>query len=165
MLITFIQFHQLNDGANVRVLVPKFPELKNTIVAATVIDDRTIQVKYPNFQVSERGNNAFGGNSMIICYTEKDKTTVLKIGAVVVQADASDASGTITAIQGQCIVVSLNTGSEPFQTFQKQISLIGGDDRFIHEMGNAAECTPLDECFMAVSSATKLMVQNLMRLI
>ena len=38
MLITFIQFHQLNDGANVKVLVPKFPELKNTIVAATVID-------------------------------------------------------------------------------------------------------------------------------
>ena len=102
---------------------------------------------------------------MIICYTEKDKATAPKIGAVVVQADASDASGTITAIPGQCIVVSLNTGSEPFQTFQKQISLIGGDDRFIHEMGNAAECTPLDECFYGSFKCYKIVLRNLMHLI
>eukprot|EP00945_MAST-04E_sp_MAST-4E-sp1_P001301 g1301.t1 len=144
MLITFIQFHQLNDGANVRILVPKFPEIRNTIVTATVIDDRTIQVKYPSFQVSERGDNAFGGSSMIICYTEKDKATAPKIGAVVKQAEAS-AEGTVTAIQGQCIVVSLNTGSEPFQTFQKQLLHLG-DDGFIHEEGTAAECAPLDDC-------------------
>ena len=43
--------------------------LSNTIVAATVIDDQTIQVKYPSFQVSVQGYEKL---YMIICYT-KDK--------------------------------------------------------------------------------------------